>query len=666
MTSNSLSFQSKKEQAALLIQHGQLDAAKALLEEIVRMDRRDADSWFMLAVANHRLGARDAATSGYEKTLLLNPRHAQAYYFLGNVRGESLDHEGAIRCYRKALQLVPQFVEAALNLGAILQHLERHSEAIECYERSLEQGSASADIHFSLGNALADVGRYSDAIARYRDALALEPRRPDILINLGETFAEQGRLEQAIECLTHALSLSPDDGPRMRLATLLPPIPESLDDLRRWRSRFETEIAALEQRPLRLVDPVREVSATGFFLSYHGLNNRELNTRLGKLYQGACPSLGWSAPHCAARTPKAGKLRVGFVSRFFYNHSIGRTSRGIIAKLSRERFEVVSLFVPALRDDEISKFIGASSDRSVVLPLTLDSARSAVAELQLDILFYQDIGMEPFTYFLAFSRLAPVQCVSFGHPDTTGIANMDYFISSDLFESADAAGHYSERLFLLRDAGTLAYYYRPRLPETPKRREDFGLPAGGSLYACPQTLFKFHPEFDPVIAGILRADPGGRIVLIRPKNSNWVDLLQARFRKAMPDVVDRVMFIPQQRSDDFLSLLAVSDVMLDTVHFNGMNTSLEAFSVGTPIVTLPTEFQRGRHTAGMYRKMGFTECTAADKDDYVRIAAKLGTQEDYRRFVRSEILRRTEVLFEDIHVVQEFERCFLEMHERVG
>lgn len=51
------------------------------------------------------------------------------------------------------------------------------------------------------------------------------------------------------------------------------------------------------------------------------------------------------------------------------------------------------------------------------------------------------------------------------------------------------------------------------------------------------------------------------------------------------------------------------------------------------------------------------------QDDYVRIAARLGTEEDYRRHVRSEILRRNEVLFEDMRVMREFERFFAEAVE---
>jgi protein O-GlcNAc transferase len=683
-----------KEQVALLIRGEQWAAAKALLEEIARADRRDVDAWYSLGAVNHRLGIRDEAARCYEKVVRLNPNHPEALYYLGNIRLESKDHEGAIRCYRKALQLKPQLAGAVRNLGAILQDLQRPHEAIECYGRFLEQGLASADICFNLGNALADIGAYEKAIASYRQALALDPRRSDVHINLGialdewgqldeaavqyekalsvepasvaacrclgAALAEQGRPEEAMARYRQALSLAPDDGLKLRLATMLPVIPESLEDLQRWRKRFETEVARLDSEPLGLPELTAEIAGTNFYLSYHGLNNRELHGKLAQLYQRACPALLWTAPHCADPKPRPGKIRIGFISRHLHDHSIGKTTRGLLAKLSREQFEVFSLFVPPVREDETSKFIRASSDRSVVLPRSLDAARRLIAQLELDILFYQDIGMEPFTYFLAFSRLAPVQCLSFGHPDTTGIANMDYFVSNDLFETAGAAQHYSERLFLLHDLGSLAYYYRPRPPAVMKGREELGLPAGANLYLCPQTLFKFHPDFDAVLAGILRADPRGLLVLIRSKISRWIELLGARFRRTMPDVADRIVFLPPQDLAGFLNLIAVSDVMLDTLHFNGMNSSLEGFSAGTPIVTLPTQLQRGRHTAGMYRKMGFTGCVAADKDDYVRIAVKLGTEKDYRRYVSSEILRRNEVLFEDTRVVREFERCFLE------
>lgn len=267
--------------------------------------------------------------------------------------------------------------------------------------------------------------------------------------------------------------------------------------------------------------------------------------------------------------------------------------------------------------------------------------------------------MEPFTYFLAFSRLASVQCSSFGHPDTSGIRNIDYFISDDLFEPGNAQEHYSEKLLLLRNCGNLVYYYKPELPNPPKRRDAFNLPEQTHLYLCLQTLFKFHPEFDAFLASILRSDPLGLLVLVHSKIPRWTELLMARFRQTMPDVLERIVFLPQQKGTDFVNLLAVSDVMLDTLHFNGYNTSLEAFAVGTPVVTLPTALQRGRHTAGMYRKMGIEDCIARNREEYVNIAVRLGTQPDVREALRNRILAANSVLYENMQVVREFERLFV-------
>jgi predicted O-linked N-acetylglucosamine transferase (SPINDLY family) len=668
-----------------------------MLEAVLHAAGTDAEAWYALAAVNHRLGAHAEAARCYEQFMLLVPAHPEAPYFLGNLYGESSDHERAIESYRTALRLKPAFAEAARNLGASLQALGRMREAVEFYRGFLQRSAGSADIHFNLGNALADLGAWPQAIESYRSALSIAPQRPEVHLNLGHALdesdrldeaagqyesvltldprsvpawrslgsclAEQGRTQTALECYRRGLAVEPDAGLRLRLATLLPPIPASTADLAAWRERFDRELARLEAEPPEITAPLVE-GVTNFYLSYHGLDNRGLHTRMAALYARACPTLLWSAPHCAAPDARRGRLRVGFVSRYMHDHSIGRTARGLVAKLPRRNFEVTALSVHPSPDDELARFIRTHSDRFVTLPADLERARSEIAALELDVLFYQDIGMEPFTYFLAFSRLAPVQCTFFGHPDTTGIANMDYFVSSTLFEPADGAAHYSEELVALDDLGTTAYYYRPATP-APATPADFGLPTG-RLYLCPQTLFKIHPEFDAIFGAILRTDPSGRVVLIEGQTRYWGELLRARFAASLPDVSDRIVFLRRQTGADFTRLLGLPCVILDTPLFNGMNTSLEAFSVGTPIVTLPGSLQRGRHTAAMYRRMGFTECIAASADDYVRVAVRLATDQDYHRHVKDEILRRSDALFEDPRVPSEFERFFLEAARRRG
>ncbi|HEY3076857.1 MAG TPA: tetratricopeptide repeat protein [Burkholderiales bacterium] len=660
-----------------------------MLEKIVAADPRQAEAGFVLAGVNHVERKLDAAARGYEAVIALDARHADAHYFLGNIKGEQGDDEAAMRCYQSALEARPAFTEAARNLGALLHRGGRIAEAIACYRRLLEHGGGSADVYLNLGNALADSGAAEEAIAAFEQGLRLDPRRWQLHLAIGDLHDERGRLDASLEAYQRAFAAAPDSaaacaalgaaladqgrpeqalvtyaraqapGLKVRAATVLPVIARSRDDISHWRSRYADELARLAETPPALADPAKEVGAAYFFLSYQGLCNRDLNRQLADFYRRACPSLLWTAPHCG-RTRKPGRTRVGFISRFLHQHSIGKTSRGLVAELSRDEFEVTTVVAPPVVDDEMARAIRAASDRAVVLPPQLETARERIAELELDVLFYQDIGMDAFTYFLAFARLAPLQCVSFGHPDTTGIANIDYFVSNDLYEPADGAEHYSERLVLLRDLGTLAYYYRPQLAAPARRREDFGLPGEANLYLCPQTLFKFHPEFDAMLAGILRADPRGRLVLIEGRAKNWARLLAARFEKAFPDVARRLLFLPPQSMPDFTQLIAACDVMLDTLHFNGMNTSLEAFALGMPVVTLPSGLQRGRHTAGMYRKMQWTELVARDPDEYVRIAAGLGTEPDRRREARRQIIERSEVLFEDLRAVREFERFFRE------
>ena len=218
----------------------------------------------------------------------------------------------------------------------------------------------------------------------------------------------------------------------------------------------------------------------------------------------------------------------------------------------------------------------------------------------------------------------------------------------------------------LTDLGSLTYYYCPAVPETPKTRKEFGFGEHDRVYLCPQNLFKIHPDMDKIFSAILQRDVRAKVVLIAGKVQRWTDLLRRRWAACIPEVMERIVFLPRLAATDFICLIALADVMLDTVHFNGMNTSLEAFSVGTPVVTWPGEFQRGRHTRAMYLKMGITECIGSDFQSYVDIAVRVATDAPTRARLSSQILESTTVLFEDSAVIKEFERAFVAMTLSAG
>jgi predicted O-linked N-acetylglucosamine transferase (SPINDLY family) len=317
----------------------------------------------------------------------------------------------------------------------------------------------------------------------------------------------------------------------------------------------------------------------------------------------------------------------------------------------------VVVFAVGVRKDTLASQIRDSVERYVVLPHHLPVMRETILDQHVDVLFYPDIGMHPITYFLALSRLAPVQCVSWGHPVTTGLDRIDYFLSSADLEPDDAEEHYTESLVRLSALPT--YYYRPPLPEPPRDRTAFGLSEQENLYLCPQSLFKFHPDFDAILVDLLRRDPQGRLILLEGGWPHWTALLLERWHKTLADVIDRVSFLPRLGEHDFLSLIMLSDVLLDPVHFGGGNTTYEAFAMGTPIVTQPGRFMRGRVTHACYKKMGLHDCVASTPEEYVDIAVRLGTDRDYRKAVSAAILSRNHILYEDLAAVKELEQFFL-------
>lgn len=128
----------------------------------------------------------------------------------------------------------------------------------------------------------------------------------------------------------------------------------------------------------------------------------------------------------------------------------------------------------------------------------------------------------------------------------------------------------------------------------------------------------------------------------------------------MGRLVDRIVFLPGMAVSELMNLEHVCDAVLDTIHFNGYNTTLEAWAAHAPVVTLPTGFQRGMHTAGMYRFMDMPDLIARDTEDYLRLVHRLGNDGEFNRAMREKIAARIGVLYENIGVVHEYERFFEE------
>jgi len=643
----------------IAVQLGKKDEGVAYLSRAAELNPDDFDILLHLGGALHSAGRLGEAEAVNRRALEIHPDHGEALNNLGVVVSEAGRKDEAAGFFAKAAEVMPEFTEAHLNQAKTLYGLGRNDEAEAAYRRVLEADDTNIEALNGLGNALKALGKFEEAVDSYRKAIEVNPDHDSAHYNLGNALHSLSELAEARAELQKAYDINPSMGVRVRRALMMPIIPRTTAEVMEARRGAEEDLDAMIREGVTLDDPYSETRFTNFYLAYHGVNDRPLQQKISQFYLSACPDLGWAAPHCRegrlkdfVEKGKGRRIRIGIASAFFYGHTIGRLYRGVIENLDKEKFEII-LFRTSSKEDADSAIINAAVDRVVTLNTeSLTAARKQIAAEELDILFYPDIGMTSLTFFLAFSRLAPVQCVSWGHGVTTGVPNLDYFLSSSYLEPDTAEDHYSETL--VRLTGFPMYCRPPAVAASQPGRAYYGLPEDANIYLCPHTLFKFQPDFDPVLGALLARDANGVLVLITDGLGGvWEKILSERFRSAFPEHADRVLFIDRQPEADFHGLLAAADVVIDTPQFTGGYTSIEAFAMAAPIVTWPGEFMRGQVTYGYYKKMGILDLVVDSAEELVETAYRLAVEPEWKAEICARIIERLPLVLEDMEVVRE-------------
>ncbi len=149
------------------------------------------------------------------------------------------------------------------------------------------------------------------------------------------------------------------------------------------------------------------------------------------------------------------------------------------------------------------------------------------------------------------------------------------------------------------------------------------------------------------------------MLLIRGRHPHWQKTLENRFARTIGDAAQRIVFYPTFLDEDFFRLLMTVDVMLDPFYFGGGNSTYEALAMGTPIVTLPGEFMRGRVTHACYERMGIGDLTAGDTASYAELAIRAANDRAWRTTLSEKILQRCAVLYDDHEAVRELEEFLI-------
>jgi predicted O-linked N-acetylglucosamine transferase (SPINDLY family) len=554
------------------------------------------------------------------------------------------------------IQKNPNEIHNYYQLGNLLKSMGRFEDAKKCYIRILQKIPNDTDILFDMAFACQHLGQESEAFEWYAKLFEIDPLHVQAHINMGHIYRIQGNISQACNHFKLADSQLNHSGLEILGHLSLPIIYQSRDEILFYRKRLTKNITTCRAH---LDNPFKQIGITQFLLAYHNLDDTLIQKAIADFYYRSCPNLNYRSSQLN-KTKSDDRISIGFATTYFLDsHPVGKVYQGLIKYLNRQKFRVI-LFDPAgTKRPQSSKLHRTYKDEMRYLPRDLFQCQEIIARENLDILFYPEIGMDPFIYFLAFSRLARIQCVGWGHPVTSGIRNLDYYISTTDMEPDNAMKHYTENLVMLKSFITC--FSRIHIARHMKR-SDFDIPEG-HWYVCPQNIQKLHPDMDRLFSQILLNDPKGWLILFSGKYPALTKQLQARMTRYMPKLMNRIIFFNSMAFDIFLQFLSICDAVLDIPFFSSGTTTLEAISVGVPIVTLPGQFFRNRLAYGCFKRMNVLDTVAHNENQYISLANRLACDRDFRMYVSQLIMAKNEVLFDNQEVIRAYEQFFFHISQ---
>ena len=661
---------------------GHLDEAAKYFKISTKTAELYSDAQEALIQVLCKLDKDNEALSVCEKLIVVDPRNPAGHFWLCDILARLNKPEQALPHCQCAVDLVPDNPVYLSQLGDILHNLGRNDDAVLRYHESLECDPVDVSTRNNLGAALKALGKYGQAEEEFKHCLEINPNHPSALVNLGFLAKESGDADKGAGYFERAVSIAPADlDLKLYLCmSRIPPYYDSDEEITLCRERYAQDLSCLyrevtdakihgDKKSLaKLADAVGKLQP--YCLPYQGQCDRELMKTYGSVISKAVnasfseiANKVQSSFSLGSMIPKEGeRMRVGIVSGHFRNHSVWKMPvKGWVAGLDRNRFEVIGYSTSHLVDSEtnVARQIFDSFRENLK---TVTALAESVSSDAPHVLIYPELGMDPLCAKSACLRLAPVQCVSWGHPETSGLESIDYFISSDLMEPVNGQEHYSEQLVRLPGLGI--DYISTSPDPSGDSRADFGLAETDVVYLCLQTLYKYLPQQDRVFAEIAKRVPDSRFVFI--ENSGALHL-NRRFRARLEKVFnesglnpyERLVFLPSLPGDRFQALIGLGDVFLDSFGWSGCNSSLETMSKNVAPVTLPGKLMRGRHTEAFLTRMDLGELIAYSVEDYVDKAVRLGLDQDYRHRISNLIRERLGLCYDGSDAVKGLER-FLE------
>ena len=532
-------------------------------------------------------------------------------------------------------------------------HLQKKEfvKSAQLFEKLLKDHPDNLSLLRNISHAYAFSGAYQKAEESIKKMIKIKPDEPFAYQFLASVLKSQDKITEMIKIVNEGLEKNLINKKWEFQKKLLSPLiagdKKEIDD---YRKKIEKGLEEIINSDIKLdYDNDQVISPPFFELTYTDKDNLELNKKMVKAFRKIYQPLN----HKISINQKLkDKIKIGFISEFFTDHTIGKLFKNLIFSLDLKFFDVVIYHSNKTKKGKILEEFQNENKKGFkneILPDKLIDKIKVIEKENFDVLFYPDIGMSIEFYFLSLIRFAKYQIMSWGHPETTGSESIDFFLSSKNLISKNSEKFYSEK-FLIMDKLPMIY----NKPIIENKLDDKDI-SKKNIYSCPQTLFKFHPDFDDYLFDILKKDKKGILYLIKDTHKVYYLKLLERFKKNKNFDSDRVIFLDPLNLNQFIDHLGTSSVLLDPIYFGSGNSFHESMFYGTQTVTCPTKYIKSRIVRAAYIQMEVKDPPIVkDKDDYVSKAIEIANDKNILSRKKYYQQAANEKLFNTVDVGEKF------------
>lgn len=530
--------------------------------------------------------------------------------------------EEALAAYQEVLELDPYHLVAHNQVALCLSRMQRLGEAGAYFERAalIDDSFAPALVNFAIH--LNDASRSGEAEALLEKAQRIVPNDPYVDGVMGAVKMHRGRPHEASE-----------------------------RQLSGWLKGFEK--AEFAHSYLFNVCYPSDTTAAKITAEHAFWAETMAEARLADKGRGE-----------PARLSDLGqrKIRVGYLSADFRQHSIRYFFRPLLENHDRDRFEVFGYYDMVYRDDQTRAMEPYFDHFRVIANQPDADVFKLIHDDRLDILVDLAGHTSVTRIHLMRQRLATLHLNAIGYPPTTGLRGIDYKVVDGRTAPPGSERFYAERLMRLPSS---FWCFNP-LQETPDPVPPPALRNGHVTFGCFGNISKISRRVLGCWVAIMRELPDCRLVLkaLTFKDEEAKASIQQWLESAGIDL-DRVSLVPPDEPDRLFAAYADIDIVLDTHPFNGGTTSCFALWMAVPIVTLEGEALISRMGASMLHTLGLDDLIARSDEEYVQTSVALARDPERLARIRGELRQRMldTPLGNGVLFAREFERACLKSLE---